>query len=134
MSKISYGQVSSLITYYLEMYPHVGVALEATLEDVEGDGVMAKEVRSAMDRIYGGASDVEVLAAWADQTGSRDLETLTARIQEAREKGEDIGLYLRRFAPKVPTKKDNFGGQKRRNGKKPFRGNNGKKRNFQKRD
>ena len=133
MQKMTYVQVSSLITYYLEMYPHVGVALEATLEDVEGDGVMAKEVRSAMEQIYGGKSDVEVLAAWADKTGSRDLETLSTRIKEAREKGEDIGLYLRRFAPKVPTKKDN-NGPKRRNGKKPYRGNNGRKRNFNKKD
>lgn len=106
MEKITYVQLGAFISYYLDMYPHVGVALEATLEDVEGDGKMAKEVRSAMERINSGESDVVVLGEWADNTGSRDLELLANRIGEARTKGEDIGLYLRKFAPKPVFTKD----------------------------
>lgn len=114
MTKFTYGQLTQFVTYYLEMYPHVGVALEATLEDVEGDGVLATEVRTAMESIYAGKSDVEVLTDWSTQTGSRDLEKLAASIVEARSKGIDIGLFLRK--PKAPKRFDKNRSKGRSNG------------------
>lgn len=115
MNKFTYAQLTSLITYYLEMYPHVGVALEATLEDVEGDGVLAKEVRSAMESIYAGKSDVAVLSDWAEKTGSRDLEKMSVSISDAYAKGIDIGLYLRKTAPSTHNKKNDKRRPKGRN-------------------
>lgn len=130
MEKMTYVQLGTMITYYLEMYPHVGVALEATLEDVEGDGKLAKEVRSAMERINNGESDVLVLGEWADATGSRDLELLSTRIEAARAKGEDIGLYLRKFSPKPQHSKDQNrqSYNKKRKGFKSRRDYNGNQR------
>lgn len=103
---MTYGELTNQITYYLDLYPHMGVALEATLEDVEGDGQLAKEVRSAMEAIYEGKTDFSVVAVWADKTGSRDLEKLAVLLEEATTKGIDIGVHTRSLqAPKpAPVK------------------------------
>ena len=108
MKEFTYSQLVSMMSYYLWRYPSVAVALECVLEDVEGEdsAVMAKEVRVAMDRVNGGEQDYEVLLDWASKTGSRDLENFALKIQEAHEKKQDIGHYVRRFVPVVLTNKD----------------------------
>lgn len=121
MKKLTYAQLTSNIAYYLELYPHVGVALEATLEDVEGDGGMAKEVRSAMERIYAGEGDVKVLNEWAVNTGSRDLEKLASTIEKAYEKDLDIGYYARRVAPRSSKKQGKSFGKQHENYKRRLR-------------
>lgn len=99
MSKVTYSQVVSMICYYLEKYPSMAVALECVREDVEGDAKIARQVNKALDLVNVGKPDHVVIADWAKITGARDLETLAQRLEEAHEKGEDIGFYVKRFMP-----------------------------------
>lgn len=98
MEKTTYTQLTEQVKHYLGLYPHVGVALEAALEDVEGSGAIAVETHEAMVRINAGANDVEVLTEWSERVGAISLGTLANEIKVARAKGEDIGLYVNRHA------------------------------------
>jgi hypothetical protein len=111
MKGLSYSQFVSMLSYYLWRYPSVEVALECVLEDIEGEqtATLAKEARTALERIQAGEKDYEVLLDWADKTGAKDLENFALKIKEAYEKKQDIGFYVRRFVPVVldKNKEDN---------------------------
>jgi len=124
MQGFGYGQLVSMVTYYLEQYPHVGVALECVREDVEGDGKMANQVLKAISRIEEGESDVEVLKTWGEEVGSRDLLELSSKIERAVLKGQDIGLYLKKHSPGASQKRDQSKRKNYRNSNSNYKGKN----------
>lgn len=123
MEKTTYTQLTEMVKHYLGLYPHVGVALEAALEDVEGSGSIAQETHNAMVRVNTGESDVEVLTEWAEKVGAVSLGKLATEIADARAKGEDIGLYVNRHAIRAEREAQ---AAKRR---KPFNRNRKPRRN-----
>lgn len=97
---VNYETIVKGIKAVLVQYPSVRVALEVVLEDVELHTEYAEQINLAIEKLDNGASDVEVLKEWAEQSKNKELADMAIKIEQAHLSKNDIGLIFEKAVPK----------------------------------
>lgn len=122
MEKITYSQVTDMISFYLFRYPSIQVALEIVLDDIDtGENPeICEQLNEVLTNMKNGSDEVEELLLLATRVKSQSLEDFVMKIKEGQEKKKDIGFYVKGIDP-AEYMKNNMPYKKRFKGKKKKR-------------